>query len=101
MSECQEADELVLAEFSWDSYYGYIGGLFVAHKSEIESAYGSELYFGEVLGKHSDVCGTFSPEDIEIKSTDREFILKLVEVMDDSHNISGYNPLEYLYDELP
>jgi len=31
--------------------------LFVATEEEIENAHGREVYFGEVLGKHSGIWG--------------------------------------------
>jgi len=84
----------ILYEFDWD--YGRMGrvrGLFIATKQEVNDAIGKELYFGEILGKHSEVYGPLESEDVIIKSEDQDFISKLEEVIG-SRNISGYNPLD-------
>ena len=46
-------------QFHWDcGRMGDIAGLFVASKQDVQDAIGKEIYFGEVLGKHSEVYGT-------------------------------------------
>lgn len=85
-----------LYKFYW--YCGRMGsvsGLFVAEESAIEKALGKTVYFGEILGKHSDIHGELSVEDLTIMSDDPEFIAKLAEVIGSEH-ISGRNPLDYL-----
>lgn len=89
----------VLVEFYWDcGRMGSITGLFVTTTEELEKLYGKQVYFGEVLGKHSDIYGVFSPEDITVKSDDSAFIDKLVEIIG-SKTISGYNPFDYFEEE--
>lgn len=85
-----------LYRLDWN--YGRMGsvqGLFVADEENVKEAFGKTVYFGEVLGKHSDVSGELDKEDLEIVSEDEVFITKLVEVIGKT-NISGYNPLDYL-----
>lgn len=53
-----------LWEFSWDMRGGSVESLFVATEEEVKALIGSEVSFGEVLGKHSDVRGTIDEGDI-------------------------------------
>ena len=86
---------LKLYKFHWDcGRMGDLDGLFVAEASEIEALIGKTVYFGEVLGKHSDMYGTLDAEDLVVKSDDQEFIAKLIEVVG-AGTISGHNPLDY------
>lgn len=83
----------VLASFHWD--YGRMGdveGLFVTTREELAAGYGKRVYFGEILGKHSEVYGVLEEGDITIQSDDQEFIEKLVSLL--GEHISGYNPLD-------
>lgn len=83
----------VLVRFFWDcGRMGDVDGLFVTTKEELEKAYGKRVYFGEILGKHSEVYGTLDREDIEILSEDAVFIAQLTHLLGD--HLSGYNPLD-------
>lgn len=87
---------LKLWKFKWDcGRMGYVRGLFVCTQAELDTALGREVYFGEILGKHSEIYGTLGEEDLTLVSEDQEKIQWLVEVIG-SPTISGYNPLEYL-----
>lgn len=87
-----------LYEFYWDcGRMGNLQGLFVAEESEIKNIIGKEIYFGEVLGKHSDIYGILEKNNLVVKSVDQNFITKLVEIIG-NNTISGYNPLNY-YEE--
>lgn len=89
-----------LYKFNWDcGRSGEIDGLFVADKSEVENAIGKEIYFGEVLGKHSDIYGDLESKDFQEITQDARVIEKLMEAMEGNPTIVGYNPLEYLEDE--
>ena len=84
-SECKEC----LWSFYWDcGRQGDVEGLFKATREEVENAIGKEVYFGEILGKHSEVCGTLEEGEIKLVSDNP------IEVMNATE--SGYNPLEYL-----
>jgi hypothetical protein len=79
---------------------GTLSGIFVCEKEDLEKLYGKEVYFGEVLGKHSEVVLTMDAECFEIRTEDQEFIAKFIEIMGDG-TISGYNPFDYIdEDEL-
>lgn len=73
-------------------------GLFVAEESDMDALMGKEIYFGEVLGKHSEIFGPLEERDITIKNDDEDFINKLVDVIG-GESISGYNPFDYYEDE--
>lgn len=85
---------LKLYKFYWDcGRMGYLDGLFVATQEEVDEAIGKEIYFGEVLGKHSDIYGILDEEDIEEISIGEDTISKIIEVT--GSTLSGYNPIEY------
>lgn len=84
-SGCKEC----LWSFYWDCRrQGEVEGLFKATKEEVENAIGKKVYFGEILGKHSEVYGTIEEGEIQLVSDNP------IEVMNATE--SGYNPLEYL-----
>ena len=88
ISAAKSRDE-VLYKFYWDcGRQGDVEGIFKAKKSFVESVIGNNVYFGEILGKHSDVYGTLGEEDLEIISEDPIVVMNTPE--------SGYNPLEYM-----
>ena len=89
---------LKLYSFHWDcGRSGDLDGLFVAEEDQVESAIGKRLYFGEVLGKHSEVEGILEASDLEEVSREQDKITWLVDLLGTS--ISGFNPLEYLVEE--
>lgn len=65
----------VLYDFHWD--YGRMGtvqGRFISTEEDVDCAVGSQIYFGEILGKHSQVYGTFNWDDV-VGVTDDQGIL--------------------------
>lgn len=87
---------LKLYKFFWDcGRSGNVAGLFVGDDQKVISAIGSAVYFGEILGKHSEIYGELGYEDLEVVSDDQEKIAWLVEIMG-GRTISGYNPLSYI-----
>lgn len=86
-----------LYKFYWDcGRMGDVDGLFVASSDEVAEAIGREVYFGEILGKHSEIYGTLEEKDITLVSDDLEKVQWLLSVSGGWPTISGYNPLEYL-----
>ena len=84
-----------LYSFYWDcGRSGSLDGLFISTPEELERSYGNEVYFGEVLGKHSDVYGKLDREDIKLVSDDQEKVEWLLNLLGES--VSGFNPLGYL-----
>ena len=73
---------------------GSLDGLFIATQEEVDKAIGKEVYFGEVLGKHSDVQGTLEAHEITLVSTDQDKVEWLLGLLGTC--VSGLNPLEYI-----
>lgn len=72
---------------------GNLTGVFIAQKNHIEILINHKIkvYFGEALGKHSDVYGSIDREEITLL-TDDESAIKIVE----QYNLeNGYNPFHY------
>lgn len=72
---------------------GDLDGLFIAKKTYVEKLISDqiEVYFGEVLGKHSDIICTIEKSDITFVSDDPT-VIKIIE----EHNLeNGFNPFEF------
>lgn len=83
-------------KFFWDcGRGGDLNGVFVAEKREIDRLMGQEIYFGEVLGKHSEVSGSIDDCDITLITTDQ----KVVKIFQKDIGTVGHNPLDYLCEE--
>jgi hypothetical protein len=80
-----------LYKFYWDcGRQGDISGLFISDDKTISDNIGKNVYFGEVLGKHSEIFGYLEPKDLEEISQDQEFIKSFESIVGKSF---GYNPL--------
>ena len=89
-------EKLLLVRFFWDAgRSGAVESVFVTTEEELKKCYGKEVYFGEILGKHSEVYGVFEVNDITVISEDQDFIKKLVEVFS-SWVISGHYPIDHI-----
>lgn len=85
--------ENYLWKFYWDcGRQGSMRGLFVATEAEIKNILGKEVYFGEVLGKHSEIYGTIEEGEITKVDLDSETVEKVSEIL--GYTWYGYNPLE-------
>jgi len=54
--------------YKWSCDYGRMGcveGLFAATQEQVDNLSGKTVYFGEILGKHSEVKITFEKGDIK------------------------------------
>ena len=90
---------MLLVRFYWDcGRQGDLEGLFVTTRAELEKTYDRNVYFGEVLGKHSEVYGVVEENDYTIVTDDQDFMKKFVEYVG-SGTVSGYNPMDYLDDD--
>lgn len=88
VSECSN-NRQCLWSFYWDcGRQGEVEGLFKATKEEVQDAVGRKVYFGEILGKHSEVYGVIEEGDITLESQNPLEVINAKE--------SGYNPLEYI-----
>jgi len=85
-------------KFHWDcGRMGSLESIFIADKDYAKSFIGKEIYFGEVLGKHSEIYGELEKKDLKILTEDQDFIEKFEKIIG-TGTISGHNPLEW-YDE--
>lgn len=73
---------------------GDLEGLFIADETEVNAAIGEHLYFGEVLGKHSEIEGTFEEGEARILNIPEETVVILENEL--GSTLSGFNPLQYL-----
>lgn len=94
-------------KFHWNcGRGGEVEGVFIADDATVTKAIGSEVYFGEILGKHSEVYGVLEEKDLKVLSADQDFIARCEEVFEVSKpeklwgnpggNLSGYNPFDYI-----
>ena len=96
MRGCKIEYECATMECLWRFYWdcgrqGEVEGIFKATKEEVDNAIGKDVYFGEILGKHSEVYGTIEEGEITLESDDPLVVKNAVE--------SGYNPLDYLEED--
>ncbi|MBU0961025.1 MAG: hypothetical protein KKH60_05825 [Proteobacteria bacterium] len=78
---------------------GNLYGLFVAEKDAVTNLVESKrvIYFGEVLGKHSEIAGPLEARDVNMVSDDTDLVAKVKEL-----NMEvGFNPVRQAadYDE--
>lgn len=73
---------------------GSLRGVFIEEKELVDALIESriEVYFGEVLGKHSEVCGPIEENEITLVSDSSE-VISIIEWHDLEN---GYNPFKYL-----
>lgn len=84
-------------EFYWNcGGMGSVEGVFIADEEEVSSNIGKEVYFGEILGKHSEVYGTLGEEDLTVKTDNQEAVKVIEDIF--GITISGYNPMDYIED---
>ena len=82
-------------KFFWDcGRSGNLEGVFVSTTEEVSKVIGKNIYFGEVLGKHSEIYGILEETDLKIITDNPDFI----ELFEKFDLTSGYNPLDY-YEE--
>lgn len=61
----------ILVEYSKDcGRMGRVEGLFICEDTELDKVINKTVYFGEILGKHSNVRIKFSKEDFSIATDD-------------------------------
>ena len=73
---------------------GDLHGLFIADPKVIKDSIGKYVYFGEVLGKHSEIYGHLQADELTVKSSDQDFIKKLETLL--GRSVSCLNPLDYI-----
>lgn len=73
---------------------GELEGLFIMEKEHIENIIGESVYFGEVLGKHSDIVLNMQEDHFTEIDLDEDAVNKLHDALG-SNDISGYNPFHF------
>ncbi len=87
--------ERAIYKLEWDfGRMGDLSGVFVANKADVKRLITNktEIYFGEVLGKHSEVYGCIEKKHLKLVTDNEEFIELFIKY--DLSN--GYNPFDYL-----
>ena len=79
----------------WFGRMGDLNGVFLARPEDVAAALGRRAYFGEVLGKHSDVWCDVTADNVTLASDNPEAVRVVAELGLES----GYNPLDYFDDE--
>lgn len=72
---------------------GSLYGIFVADKEYVEVLVNNdiEVYFGEILGKHSDISLSIDDTDIELITDDE----KVIDMFEEYELSTGINPFDY------
>lgn len=82
-----------LWDFYWDcGRQGDVKSTFVATDDEIADIVGKRAYFGEILGKHSEVYGDIEEADFTMVSDDPAF----VESFRSKVGSTGHCPFDYI-----
>lgn len=75
---------------------GELEGIFTATDNELSKIKGKHIYFGEVLGKHSEIfVDDFDLSLITPISDDQSFVNKYDEIV----GSIGFNPLDFYEEE--
>lgn len=71
---------------------GTLTGVFIEDPARVKKLIESqdEIYFGEVLGKHSEIAGPLSEEDVTLVSDDP----KAIEIIESLDLETGFNPVQ-------
>lgn len=72
---------------------GSIDSVFVADDEEMKKALGKRIYFGEVLGKHSEIVDEeFSESSLEVLSEEQS----VCDIIEEHIGSTGHCPLNYI-----
>jgi hypothetical protein len=76
---------------------GNLEGVFVADTDDIKKLIksGEEVYFGEVLGKHSEIFCAITKKHLTLVTTDEKFI----ELFEKYNLSTGFNPFDFINEE--
>ena len=82
---------------------GELEGLFVADSRLVDKLIGVEVDFGEILGKHSEICCELEKENLTVLATnqlDINILFSITKVKPGRRELSvticGHNPLKHL-----
>lgn len=76
---------------------GDLDGVFITDTEKMKElvSSGKHVYFGEVLGKHSDIYCPIKEEDYTFITTND----KVIEIVEQYGLENGFNPFDYLEEE--
>ena len=71
---------------------GDLKGVFIATEEEVEALIESkiEIYWGEVLGKHSEVYGPLQPRDVTFITANED----VISIIEDYELTNGHDPFQ-------
>lgn len=74
---------------------GNLEGVFVAEKEDIDYMVENKvgIYFGEVLGKHSEISGYIDSDEIKLITADEN----VIKIFKENDIECGYNPLKQTF----
>jgi hypothetical protein len=78
---------------------GNIDGVFLASDDEIKEVIGKTVYFGEALGKHSEVEAVIEEKELTEITSNQAVIFELHRSIE-GNTLCGYNPVEYYADQI-
>lgn len=70
---------------------GKLSGIFVQDEDLVSALMGKSVYFGEALGKHSEIDCKITTENLTALTDDQSFISKFLQFKCES----GTNPFDY------
>lgn len=89
------SSEKGLYRFFWDcGRMGVVESAFVATHEDVKNLIGKDIYFGEILGKHSEIYGVAEESDFTMV-TDNEEAVKALDGMS-----FGHNPFDYISEDI-
>jgi hypothetical protein len=92
-----EGETMKLYKMDFDcGRMGSLFGVFLAEPQAVAAAMGKQIYFGEVLGKHSEICGPLGADEVKALDVPDEFVKEFAKHFPDGF---GYNPLKYIHGE--
>lgn len=83
-------------ELDWGRM-GSLDGLFIAEEQDVKDIIGKSVYFGEALGKHSEVEDEMTEDMFEAIDLPEEVLSILEDKV--GTTLSGYNPLDILAED--
>ena len=87
-----------LYKFSADcGRMGYIEGTLIEDDDLVAKCIGQKVYFGEILGKHSDIRWDLKESDLVVLTDDQQFIEKAIKF---GLAPMGHSPIEKIYERM-
>jgi len=88
----------MLGLYRFNVWYGRMGrveGIFVRDQDDVKNAIGRHVYFGEILGKHSEVYFDLEENHFKLLTDDQDFCNKFNKLKLET----GYNPFDYFSED--